>query len=369
MKLSYTRFVCTALLLLAGCSKSEAPSPAPASKSSTAATVAATAAAPTEVEIPKGSLYLFKPISQNLASATNPGSEEKINLGRMLYFDKRLSKNHDVSCNSCHGLTTYGVDNRKTSEGHKKQLGDRNSPTVYNAAGHLAQFWDGRASDVEAQAKGPVLNPVEMAMANEAAVLAVLNSIPAYVEAFKKAFPDDKTAVTYDNFAKAIGAFERNLVTPSPWDKYLGGDKTALSNEQKAGFNKFVETGCGQCHQGEFIGGSMYEKLGKVEAWPETKDVGRAAVTKSDTDKLSFKVPSLRNVEKTAPYFHDGSIATLPEAVKLMAKHQLGKTLSDKDVASIVAWLEALTGNLPTDYIKEPVLPLSSAKTPKPNPN
>ncbi len=345
-----------------GCSRPEPPT----TKDTTSTAASAPNVEPS-VEVIQAAYHLFRPLSAHLESKSNPGSPEKVALGRMLYFDKRLSKNHDVSCNSCHGLTTYGVDNQMTSLGHKHQFGDRNSPSVYNAAGHFAQFWDGRAADVEAQAKGPVLNPVEMAMASEASVLAVLESIPGYVEAFQKAFPSDSSPVTYDNFAKAIGAFERNLVTPSPWDKFLTGDKSALTNQQKAGFNTFIAPGCGQCHQGEFVGGSMYEKLGKVEAWPDADDIGRAKVTNRETDRLSFKVPSLRNVAKTGPYFHDGSVATLPQAVQLMAKHQLGKNLSEREVASIVAWLESLTGELPLDYIREPALPASSSKTPKPD--
>lgn len=353
----------TTLALSLACSKSEPPKPSPA------ATTAAAVKKESDVQVPKGNLFLFKPLSEEFPSTTNPITEEKVRLGRMLYFEKRISKNQDFSCNSCHGLTTYGVDNKKSSEGHKSQFGDRNSPTVYNAAGHFVQFWDGRAADIEEQAKGPVLNPVEMAMKDEKTVLAVLTSIPEYVEAFKQAFPDDQEPVTFDNFAKAVGAFERKLVTPSPWDKFLKGETDALTNEQKAGFNKFVETGCGQCHQGELVGGTMYERLGKVEPWPDLKDVGRAAVTKNDADKFNFKVPSLRNIEKTGPYFHDGSVDSLAEAVKLMAKHQLGKNLSDKDVSSIVAWLSSLTGELPTDYIKEPELPPSTAKTPKADPS
>jgi cytochrome c peroxidase len=319
------------------------------------------------VKVIQAAYHLFKPLSANFESMSNPSTPEKVDLGRLLYFDRRLSKNHDVSCNSCHGLTKYGVDNQMTSLGHKHQFGDRNSPSVYNAAGHFVQFWDGRAADVEAQAKGPVLNPVEMAMPDESAVIATLESIPGYVDAFHKAFPQDPNAVTYDNLGKAIGAFERNLVTPSPWDKFLSGDETALTNAQKAGFNSFISAGCGQCHQGELVGGSMYEILGKVVAWPDSEDIGRAKVTKQETDRFRFKVPSLRNVTETGPYFHDGSVATLTQAVQLMAKHQLGKELSDREVTSIVSWLGSLTGALPLDYIREPVLPASSSKTPKPD--
>jgi cytochrome c peroxidase len=328
-----------------------------------------TAALGSSVGIDQAAFHSFRPISIRMESIANPSTAEKVELGRLLYFDKRLSKNHDVSCNSCHGLNTYGVDNQMTSMGHRHQFGQRNSPTVYNAAGHFVQFWDGRAADVEAQAKAPVLNPIEMAMANEAAVLAVLASIPGYVEGFAKAFPTDSNPITYDNFAKAIGAFERNLVTPSRWDEFLGGDDAALGDEEKVGFNTFLALGCAQCHQGEFIGGSMYEKLGKVEPWPETDDLGRGAISKHESDNLRFKVPSLRNVEKTAPYFHDGSIASLPQAVRLMGKHQLGKSMSEQEVTSVVRWFGSLTGKLPHGYIQEPNLPASSATTPKADPS
>lgn len=316
-----------------------------------------------------GIISAYQPLPKVMASKDNPLTPEKIALGRMLYFDKRLSKNHDISCNSCHMLDKYGVDGLPTSPGHKKQLGTRNSPTVYNAAGHVSQFWDGREPTVEAQAKGPVLNPVEMAMKDAASVVKVLESIPGYVEAFKKAFPKAKKPVTYDNMAKAIGAFERKLVTPSAWDKYLGGDKKALTKAQRAGFKVFAEVGCPTCHVGAYVGGNIFQKLGLRKPWPDTKDKGRFEVTKKDEDKMMFKVPSLRNIDKTAPYFHDGKEKELAGAIKKMAEYQLAKKLDDKKVASITAFLAALTGPLPTDYIKEPKLPESSKTTPKPDPS
>jgi cytochrome c peroxidase len=294
-------------------------------------------------------------------------TDDKIALGRMLYYDKRFSKSQTISCNSCHLLDQYGVDGKPTSEGHKGQRGDRNAPTVYNAAGTVAQFWDGRAPDVEEQAKGPVLNPVEMAMAGEKTVLQVINSMPEYVAAFKKAFPEDKNPVTYDNFGKAIGAFERKLVTPSRWDKFLKGDQAALTAEEKAGFLAFADAGCGTCHSGALVGGQMFQKAGLVKPWPNQADPGRFKVTKSDADKMMFKVPTLRNIEKTGPYFHDGKTPTLVAAISAMAEHQLGKTLTDAQVKSIETWMKALTGDIPAQYIKEPELPKSTAKTPKPS--
>jgi cytochrome c peroxidase len=323
------------------------------------------AAAPKPVEIDPIKLAAFQPLPADFASADNPSTDDKVKLGHMLYFENRLSKSQQISCNSCHGLATFGVDNKKTSEGHKGQLGGRNSPSVYNAAGHFAQFWDGRAATVEEQAKGPVLNPGEMAMPDAKKVEAVLASMPEYVEAFKKAFPDDKKPLSFDNMAKAIGAFERKLVTPGRWDKFLAGDKAALTDAEKAGFNKFMDSGCMACHMGPNLGGMMYQKLGLVIPWPDQKDQGRFEVTKKDEDKMMFKVPSLRNIAKTAPYYHDGSVATLPEAVKTMAKHQLGRDLSDDDVKSIATFLEALTGEIPAQYAKAPALPASTAKTPK----
>jgi cytochrome c peroxidase len=296
-----------------------------------------------------------------------PITEEKVALGRMLYYEPRMSKSQKISCNSCHMLAKYGVDNDPTSDGHKGQKGDRNSPTVYNAAINFVQFWDGRAPDVEEQAKGPVLNPVEMAMTSEKEVIAVLKSMPEYVAAFKKAFPQDKNPVTYDNVGKAIGAFERKLITPSRWDKLLKGDQAALTSEEKAGFNTFVASGCQTCHAGALIGGNMYQKIGAVKPWPDTSDPGRFKVTKSQGDMFVFKVPSLRNIEKTAPYFHNGKIATLKEAIAKMVDHQLGTTLNDAEVQSIETWMKSLTGEIPADLIKEPELPKSTSKTPKPS--
>ncbi|GIU78839.1 MAG: cytochrome-c peroxidase [Bryobacteraceae bacterium] len=325
------------------------------------------AAASVAVDVPESRLRMFKPLPAAVENPKNPITPEKVELGRMLYYENRLSKSHKFSCNSCHKLDQYGVDNEPTSEGHRGQRGDRNSPTVYNAAVHFVQFWDGRAADVEEQAKGPVLNPVEMAMPDEKTVIATLKSIPQYVEMFRKAFPQDKDPVNYDNMAKAIGAFERKLMTPSRWDRFLQGDKSALNDAEKAGFLKFVETGCTTCHMGACVGGTMYQKLGVAKPYPGLKDEGRAKVTGRAEDKFFFKVPGLRNVEKTWPYFHDGSVKSLEEAVRLMAEYELGRNLSAADAASIVTWLKTLTGEIPQDYVKPPALPPSTAKTPKPS--
>jgi cytochrome c peroxidase len=310
-----------------------------------------------KAQVDRTRLAAFKPLPAVMEAASNPLTEEKVALGRMLYYETRLSKGKDVSCNSCHNLNTFGADTGPVSEGFGGQKGNRNSPTVYNAAGHIAQFWDGRAPTVEEQAKGPVLNPVEMAMAAEKEVVATLKGIPGYVSAFKRAFPEDKDPVTFDNMALAIGAFERKLVTPARWDKYLNGDDSALTETEKVGLVKFLDTGCQMCHSGAYMGGTMYQKLGLAKPWPDTNDPGRFAVTKAEHDRMLFKVPSLRNIEKTGPYYHDGSVPTLQAAVDKMAEHQLGKTLTAEDSKAITVWLASLTGELPVEYIKAPVLP------------
>jgi len=318
--------------------------------------------------VDQAKLEVFKALPAVMDSASNPITEDKVNLGRMLYYDPRLSRGQDVSCNTCHELAKYGVDAdaEPTSTGFKGQKGSRNSPSVYNAAGHFVQFWDGRAATVEEQAKGPILNPVEMAMPDQKRVVAVLRSMPEYVGAFRKTFPAANDPVTLDNVDQAIGAFERKLVTSSRWDKFLGGDQTALTDQEKAGLNMFLDVGCQACHNGAFMGGSVFQKLGVVKPYPDNKDLGRFDVTKQEADKQFFKVPSLRNVEKTAPYFHDGSVKTLEEAVANMGNYQLGRTLSPAEVTSIISFLKTLTGDLPLEYIKEPPLPKSTARTPKP---
>ena len=317
----------------------------------------ATAACQRTVRVDPGQLRAFAPLDSAMVSADNPITPTKIALGRMLYYDTRLSADRTVSCNSCHALDNYGVDHRSTSLGIKQQHGGRNAPTVYHAAGQIAQFWDGRAPTVEEQAKGPILNPVEMGMPSGTAVITRLKAIPAYRTAFATAFPDDRDPVSYDNLGRAIGAFERRLETPAPWDAFLEGDQTALTNEQKAGFNTFVGAGCQACHNGAYVGGASFQRIGLVEPWPKQDDPGRFAVTKNPSDRLVFKVPTLRNVVETAPYFSDGQVATLQEAVRLMARHQLGRELSDEQVGAILAWLESLTGAPPAQYIAPPALP------------
>lgn len=312
-----------------------------------------------KAEIDPELLSNFKATPVAFENEKNPITDAKVALGRMLYFETRLSKGNDVSCNTCHLLDRYGVDGTAVSTGHKKQKGSRNAPTVYNAAGHMLQFWDGRAADVEEQAKGPMMNPVEMAMVDGPDVEKVLSSIPGYGKAFKAAFPEDKKPVTLENAARAIGAFERKLVTPGRWDKFLSGDKNAITDDEKRGFLAFYRAGCHTCHSGAQIGGRVFQRVGLVKPWPQQGDPGRFAVTKQEQDRMVFKAPSLRNIAKTGPYFHDGSITDLEAAVKLMGEHQVERPLTDQEAKLIVIWLNSLTGELPTEYIKPPALPKS----------
>ena len=320
-----------------------------------------------KVQVNTDALQMFSPLPAVMASPDNPATPAKVELGRMLYYDARLSANQKISCNTCHPLDAYGAESTPVSTGHKNQKGNRNAPTVYNAAGHFVQFWDGRAPNVEEQAKGPIMNPVEMAMPSNAAAVQVLQSMPEYVALFQAAFPKDKEPITYNNMALAIGTFERGLVTPSRWDSFLAGNQSALTDSEKAGFNTFAAVGCQWCHNGPYVGGAAYQKLGVMKPWPNQKDAGRYQVTKDDTDRMVFKVPSLRNIKKTGPYFHDGSVPTLDEAVRNMASYQRGAKLTDAQVKSIESWMESLTGQIPMSYIKPPALPKSTPQTPQPS--
>ena len=320
-----------------------------------------------KVQVNTEALQLFAPLPAVMSSLDNPVTDAKVKLGRILYYDPRLSANQKISCNSCHPLDAYGAESKSVSTGFKNQQGKRNSPTVYNAAGHFVQFWDGRAPTVEEQAKGPITNPVEMAMPSNAAAVEVIKSMPDYVALFQVAFPKETDPITYNNMALAIGAFERGLVTPSAWDAFIQGDQSALTDTQKSGFNTFAATGCQWCHAGPYIGGSAYQKLGVVKPWPNQTDQGVYQLTKDDMDKMVFKVPSLRNIKKTGPYFHDGSVPTLDQAIRNMAVHQRGVTLTDVQVKSIEIWMESLTGQIPMSYIKPPKLPKSTSQTPPPS--
>lgn len=269
-----------------------------------------------------------------------------VELGRTLYHEKRLSRDNSISCNSCHDTKAFGVDGEKFSVGFNNHLTGRNSPTSFNAFMHVSQFWDGRAPTVEEQAKGPILAGGEMAMPSAEAVVKKINGIKGYKDLFEAAFPNSSPAITYDNVGKAIGAYERLFVTPSKFDNLLAGELSALNEKQKRGLKKFVTSGCVTCHTGNLLGGNIYQKLGLVKPWPNQKDQGRFAITKKEQDKMFFKVPSLRNIEKTGPYFHDGSSEKLTEAVEVMARHQLGREFSKDEISDIVAFLKTLTGKL-----------------------
>jgi cytochrome c peroxidase len=301
---------------------------------------------------------LFGVLPKMAENPNNPITAEKVALGKALYFDPILSKNKTQSCNTCHNLNTYGVDNNQFSPGDGKgTLGGRNSPTTLNAALHVAQFWDGRAPDVEAQAGGPVLNPVEMGLSNEKEAIDRLKAEPKYKEMFTKAFPEVKDPINWDNLTKAIAAFERKLITPSQFDDYLAGDDKALNEQQKRGLQIFMDKGCIACHSGIALGGSTFQKFGIYgDYWKETKsakiDEGKSTVTKNPSDKSFFKVPSLRNITKTYPYFHDGSVSDLKEATRIMGKIQLNKELTASEIEDIIQFFESLTGNVPVEYLK-----------------
>lgn len=297
---------------------------------------------------------IFQPLPDIAENNANPVTPEKIKLGKILFFDTRLSLTGNNSCSSCHGLSTFGVDNVSTSKGDAGEFGDRNSPTVLNAAFHIAQFWDGRAKDVEEQAAGPILNPKEMAIPSKDFLVNKLKKIKEYADLFKAAYPSDKNALTFVNIQNSIAAFERTLVTPSPFDNFLKNDVLALTSEQKQGLRTFISVGCIQCHNGMTIGGTSFQKFGVYGDYrsfthSKNNDEGRKEISKQDSDKDVFKVPSLLNVEKTFPYFHDGSVADLKQAIKIMGKAELNKDLTDEEVNEIKSFLTSLTGTVPDD--------------------
>jgi cytochrome c peroxidase len=288
-----------------------------------------------------------------------------VELGKKLYFDPRLSRSGFISCNSCHNLSMGGSDNLVSSIGHNWQKGPINSPTVLNSSLNVAQFWDGRARDLKEQAGGPIANPGEMAFSHDLAVQ-VLQSIPGYVAEFGTVFGGPR--IDIDRVTTAIAAFEATLVTPnSKFDRWLNGNKNVLSKVEADGYALFKSSGCTACHNGPAAGGTTFQKMGIVEPYrTDNPDLGRAKVTKRDADRFNFKVPTLRNVELTYPYFHDGAANTLAEAVDVMGRVQLGKRYTTEENAKIVAFLKTLTGEQPSFAI--PVLPPSSDQTPRPMP-
>lgn len=368
---------------LAACSQEPAPAsktepvastPTASQASAPAASAAASAPAATG---PDGellgiaqSVFVALP-SQDEINAKNPVTEAQISLGHQLFFDNRLSKNGNQSCNSCHNLARGGVDNLSFSPGSEFELGGRNAPTVLNAALQTSQFWDGRAKDLKEQAGGPLLNPVEMGLPDEQTAVNIVKSIPAYAEQFAKAFPDSKE-ITFDNITTVIAAFEQTLITPSPWDNYLRGEVNALTEQQRSGLKKFVDNGCIACHTGVNLGGNSFQKFGLVDGpyWKFTgskvQDEGRYQLTKAEDDKYVFRVPDLRNIANTYPYFHDGSVWQLEEAVSIMGQAQLGKQLPEQDVKDIAEFLRSTSGVLSEQARMLPQLPVSGVDTPKP---
>lgn len=293
------------------------------------------------------------------------GNPALVALGQQLWFDPRLSRSGFISCNSCHNLSMGGSDNLKTSIGHRWQKGPINSPTVLNASMNLAQFWDGRAKDLKEQAGGPIANPGEMAFTHELAV-DMLNTIPGYRRSFQQVF--QKALIDIDQVTTAIAAFEEILVTPNArFDRWLQGDKTVLTQDELAGYQLFKHSGCVACHNGVAVGGNSFQRMGVVEAYATDNPAqGRKAVTGADADRFNFKVPTLRNVELTYPYFHDGAANTLAEAVDTMGRIQLGKNFTPQENAQIVAFLKTLTGEQPR--LGLPLLPPSADATPRPQP-
>lgn len=291
-----------------------------------------------------------------------PQQEAKIELGKMLWFDPRLSLSGKVSCNTCHDLSTNGADTKPLSIGYAGRKGTVNSPTVFNAEKQIAQFWDGRAKTLAEQATGPITNPLEMAMTPELAE-GVIRSIPGYRPYFEKAFGSKNP--TFSEIAEALAAFETTLTTPNaPFERYLKGDKNALTQQQIDGLKLFRGSGCIRCHSGNLLGGTSFQKVGSVRPYvTDNSSKGRMDVSGKPWDEMMFKVPTLLNVERTAPYFHDGAVKTLPDAVKKMADIQLDMNLSEKQVEEIVAFLESLNGELPK--IEKPTLPPSGPETRK----
>lgn len=311
----------------------------------------------------------FKPIPSVVpAVKDNAITHEKIELGKKLFFDPRLSRSQIISCNTCHNVGTGGVDAGPTSIGHGWQKGPRRAPTVFNAVFNVAQFWDGRAEDLKAQAKGPVQASVEMNN-TPAAVVTTLSASPDYVAEFKTAFPNEKNAVSFDNMAKAIEAFEATLITPaSRFDQFLEGSDTALNDTEKKGLRLFMDKGCSNCHNGVNVGGNGYFPFGVVEK-PGADilplgDKGRFAVSKTATDEYVFRAAPLRNVALRAPYFHSGQVWTLEQAVGVMGSAQLGTQLNNDEIKQITAFLETLTGEQPR--IEYPILPVRTKDMPKP---
>ena len=354
------------VVALAACdnSSSQPEKAASATQTEPVAASSVSNASDADQDLLKQAQAIFKPLpSVEEARAEHPFTDAQVQLGKQLWYDPRLSKSDKISCNSCHSLDNYGVDGHSTSTGHNGALGGRNAPTSLNSGTLGIQFWDGRAPNVEEQAKGPLVNPVEMAMPNLDVVAKKVASIDGYNKSFKEVYADKGGEATIDNIAHAIGAFERTLLTPSRWDKYLRGDINALSVPERVGLQTFIDKGCVACHSGMGLGGDTFQKFGLVKGpyWKyidaKNHNIGIADITKKEEDQNFFRVASLRNVAKTAPYFHTGTVKDLHEAVRVMGEIQLGKTLSSEEIDNIVVFLNALTGEVPADALNVPTLP------------
>ncbi|HVC92906.1 MAG TPA: cytochrome c peroxidase [Pirellulales bacterium] len=314
-----------------------------------------------DAKLLKKAREVFEPLPKDAATGEFPVSTDRVNLGRMLFFDPRISIDGSGSCLHCHQPALYGADALPKSRGVHDQVAPRNAPTVLNAGLQFKIHWDGVFENVEEQATKALLGP-GFGNPDHTAAMARVKAIPGYSEMFQKAFPGESDSMTAHNWGKAIGAYERTLVTPSRFDEYLGGESDALSAVERRGLSTFIDTGCAQCHDGPAIGGGRFEKFGVVnDYWNETGskeiDQGRFKITNDSADLYQFKVAGLRNVAMTPPYFHDGSVGTLTEAVRIMAKVQLGTDISENDTSDVVAFLRSLTGKLPDDFASAPVLP------------
>lgn len=298
----------------------------------------------------------FQPISSLDLKTPDP---DKVALGKYLFYDTRLSGEGNISCNSCHNLKTYGVDNKQFSPGDAPgTIGGRNSPTVLHAALHKMQFWDGRAADVEEQAGGPILNPLEHNIKDEQQLVDRLKEVELYQELFAKAYGGDDP-ITFGNLTNAIGAFERTLIPESRFDQYLSGDQEALNEKELKGLKSFIDSGCITCHSGPALGGQMLQKFGLFhDYWHETQsediDLGLYDISERESEKYFFKVPGLRNIEHTAPYFHDGSVEDLRDAVRIMGKLQRNVDLSDDEIDAMVAFFSSLSSDVSDDIKQSP---------------
>jgi cytochrome c peroxidase len=364
MRIGLQACIATAFFI-AACDDKKNPPPAPAPAETASTTLSAST--PNGGKLPEFNpeqTRLFQPIPEGVEK---PTMDDATKLGQQLYWDARLSGNGKYACVTCHDFSKAGTDGLAVASGPKKPELPRATPTIYNAGGSFAQGWDARAGTIEEFALPHTLDPSIMDAGDAKKLVEVLNSIPAYVAAFKKAFPDEK-AITGDLYAKAIGEFTKKLFARSRWDRYLGGDKSQLKDDELIGFAMFVEAGCTSCHQGKYVGATQTQKLGMARPWPppQGSDPGRFAFSKQEMDRGMYKVPTLRNITRTGPYLHDGSIASLTEMTKLMAHHQVGKDLTDEQAKAVDKFLATLEGDPPAELTAKPALPPGGPKTPKP---